>query len=98
MFVIGGTMTTQDFFAELDARIAKYDLLCHPFYKAWTGGELSREDLCEYGPEYFHHVDAFPSYLGEFAERSKQSSLGRAVLANREEEMGANGAPSHAEL
>jgi pyrroloquinoline-quinone synthase len=91
-------MTTQEFLCELDARIAKHDLLCHPFYKAWTAGELSHEDLREYGREYFHHVDAFPSYLSEFAERTDQSSLRRAVLANRDEELGTNGGPSHAEL
>ena len=91
-------MTTQEFLTELDVRIAKYDLLCHPFYKAWAAGELSLEDLREYGREYFHHVDAFPSYLSEFAARTEQVPLRRAVLANRDEEMGANGAPSHAEL
>lgn len=91
-------MTTQEFVTELDARIAKYDLLCHPFYKAWAAGELSREDLREYGREYYHHVDAFPSYLSEFAGRTGSISLRRAVLANRDEEIGADGAPSHAEL
>ena len=25
-----------DFFAALDARIARYDLLQHPFYQAWS--------------------------------------------------------------
>jgi pyrroloquinoline-quinone synthase len=98
MFVIGGTMTTQDFFAELDARIAKYDLLCHPFYKAWSAGELSREDLSAYGREYFRHVEAFPSYLDAFASRAETKPLRRAVLANRDEELGAAGSRAHAEL
>ena len=91
-------MTTQEFFTELDSRIAKYDLLCHPFYKAWSAGELTQEELRVYGREYFRHVEAFPSYLTAFAERSEAASLRRAVLANREEEMGANGSRSHAEL
>jgi pyrroloquinoline-quinone synthase len=91
-------MNTQEFLTELDGRIAKYDLLCHPFYKAWAAGELSREDLHVYGREYFHHVDAFPSYLSEFAERTASESLRRAVVANRDEELGVNGAPSHAAL
>src|SRR5262249_38115370 len=30
-----GFMDRQEFLQELDTRIAKYDLLCHPFYKAW---------------------------------------------------------------
>ncbi|PYV51057.1 MAG: TENA/THI-4 protein [Acidobacteria bacterium] len=62
-------MTTQEFFTGLDARIAKYDLLGHPFYKAWSVGELTREDLREYAQQYFQHVNAFPEYLQEFASR-----------------------------
>jgi len=91
-------MTTQEFFEQLDTRIAKYDLLCHPFYKAWGAGELSREDLQAYGREYFHHVEAFPSYLTEFASRLPQGSLRKAVLANRDEEIGGTVGRSHAEL
>lgn len=91
-------MTTQQFLAELDTRIAKYDLLCHPFYKAWSAGQLTREDLCEYGRRYYRHVDTFPGYLSSFAERVQSDSLRRAVLANRDEEVGANGDRSHAGL
>ena len=77
-------MTSQEFIQLLDARIAKYDLLCHPFYKAWSAGQLSREDLREYAREYFHHVEVFPSYLDEFAARLPHNHMRRAVLANRE--------------
>ena len=91
-------MTTQEFFDLLDARIAKYDLLCHPFYKAWAAGKLSREDLREYGLEYYRHVAAFPSYLEEFAARVPDRPLLRAVIANRDEENGADGSRPHAEL
>jgi|SRR5579864_730980 len=91
-------MTTQEFFEQLDTRIAKYDLLCHPFYKAWAAGELSRDDLRQYGREYYSHVEAFPSYLAEFGGRASDVALRRAVLANREDENGADGSPSHAEL
>jgi pyrroloquinoline-quinone synthase len=91
-------MTTQEFFEQLDARIAQYDLLCHPFYKAWAAGELTRGDLREYGREYYAHVEAFPSYLNEFAPRLADDMLRRAVLANRDEETGADGSTAHAEL
>ena len=91
-------MTTQEFFSELDARIAKYDLLCHPFYKAWSAGELTREDLSSYGRDYFRHVRSFPSYLDEFASRAEAGPMRRAVLANRDEELGAGGSRSHADL
>jgi pyrroloquinoline-quinone synthase len=91
-------MTTQEFFPELEARIAQYDLLCHPFYKAWSAGALTREDLSGYGREYFRHVEAFPSYLDAFAARAEAAPMRRAVLANRDEELGTDGSPSHAEL
>jgi len=44
-------MNPKEFFQQLDACIAKYDLLCHPFYRAWAAGELTREDLQEYSRE-----------------------------------------------
>ena len=53
-------MDQLEFFRELDARVAKYDLLCHPFYKAWSEGQLTREDLREYALDYYEHVRAFP--------------------------------------
>ena len=81
-------MTTEQFFEQLDTRIAKYDLLCHPFYKAWSAGELTREDLREYARDYYHHVDAFPIYLAELGIRLDESELRQAVLANMADEKG----------
>ncbi len=96
-------MESHAFFSELDSRIAKYDLLCHPFYKAWSAGELTPEDLREYGKDYYHHVREFPTYLAEFAVRLEENDLRRAVLANLADEKGsADGSgestPEHAEL
>lgn len=91
-------MTSQEFIQQLDTRIAKYDLLCHPFYKAWSEGKLTRNDLREYAHAYYHHVDAFPSYLDDFAARLPHGHLRHAVLATRDEESGADGTRSHAEL
>jgi pyrroloquinoline-quinone synthase len=91
-------MTTKEFFEQMDARIAKYDLLCHPFYKAWSAGELTREDLREYGKDYFHQVAEFPEYLREFGARIEDDQLRRAVLVNREDEIGADGSRPHTEL
>jgi pyrroloquinoline-quinone synthase len=81
-------MTTEQFFKQLDTRIAKYDLLCHPFYQAWSAGELTREDLREYAQDYYHHVEAFPGYLAELGVRLEESELRRAVLANMADEKG----------
>jgi pyrroloquinoline-quinone synthase len=81
-------MNSTQFFEQLEASIAKYDLLCHPFYKAWAAGELTRGDLREYARHYYHHVEAFPSYLAELALRLDEGELRRAVLANMRDEKG----------
>ena len=95
-------MTIQEFFQQLDARIGQFDLLCHPFYKAWSAGELSRDDLREYARDYYHHVNAFPTYLAELSMRLEEGELRRAVLANLADEKGWDDAtgnnPEHAEL
>jgi len=84
-------MTTNEFFEQLEGRIAPYDLLCHPFYKAWAAGELSRDDLRGYAQDYYRHVDAFPSYLAAFGLRLEEGELRRAVLANMCDEKGVEG-------
>ena len=96
-------MSTQEFFEHLDSRIAKYDLLCHPFYKAWSAGKLTRDDLREYATDYYHHVEAFPTYLAELAARMDDCELRRAVLANMSDEKGmadgaGEGTAAHSEL
>jgi len=84
-------MNTTQFFERLEASIAQYDLLCHPFYRAWAAGELTREDLREYARQYYHHVEAFPCYLAELALRLDECDLRRAVLANMCDEKGVAG-------
>ncbi len=96
-------MDTKEFLAALDQCILKYDLLCHPFYKAWSAGELSRDDLRQYAEDYYHHVQAFPGYLAQLGIRLEEGELRRAVLANMADENGGENAfgepePSHAEL
>jgi pyrroloquinoline-quinone synthase len=75
-----------EFVQELDARIARFDLLCHPFYQAWSEGKLTTDDLREYSAEYYHHVAAFPTYLSAFHARLEDGELRRAVLRNLADE------------
>jgi pyrroloquinoline-quinone synthase len=87
----------------LEERIHPYDLFCHPFYKAWSAGELTRDDLREYAEGYYPHVEAFPGYLAQLGVRLEEGELRRAVLANMTDEKGGEdsfGEPerSHSEL
>jgi pyrroloquinoline-quinone synthase len=90
-------MESQQFFQQLDARIAKYDLLCHPFYQAWTAGQLTRNHLRDYAQQYYHHVQSFPTYLAELAMRLEDGELRRAVLANMADEQGLGNTPGESD-
>lgn len=96
-------MTTAKFLEHLEIRIARYDLLCHPFYRAWKAGKLTRDDLRQYAQNYYHHVEAFPSYLAALGLRLEEGELRRAVLQNMCDEKGVEGglgkfSVPHAEL
>lgn len=96
-------MEVSVFISRLEECIHKYDLLCHPFYQAWSAGKLTREELREYGENYYPHVAAFPTYLAQLGIRLEEGELRRAVLANMTDEKGgedAFGSPErpHAEL
>ena len=80
--------TNAEFWSRFEERVAPYDLLKHPFYQAWSKGELTRGDLREYAAEYWHHVAAFPTYLSALHSRLPDGEMRREVLRNLAEEEG----------
>lgn len=79
-------MNPKVFQSELDARVAPFDLLTHPFHQAWSAGSLSPEQLRAHALEYFHFIAAFPTFLSALHCRLTDGSLRRAVLRNLAEE------------
>ena len=57
----------------LDAARERWNLLEHPFYKRWSCGELSRDELAHYAGEYRHAVVA----LAETAAKSGSTEHAR---------------------
>lgn len=49
-----------DFKQVLDSKISNYDLLNHPFYRAWSAGELPVEALKCYAREYGAFISTLP--------------------------------------
>src|SRR5260370_5708347 len=88
------------FWSRFEERVAPFNLLQHPFYQAWSKGELTREDLREYAAEYWHHVSAFPTYLSALHSRLPDGEMRREVLRNLAEEEGvdAGTARPHSDL
>ena len=80
----------------LDSQIAAKHLLKHPFYLAWTRGELTVAALADYARQYYHHVAAFPTYLSAVHSRCDDQPTRKQLLNNLIDEEG--GSPSHPEL
>jgi pyrroloquinoline-quinone synthase len=81
---------------KIDAQIAARHLLTHPFYLAWTRGELSRDTLADYAGQYYQHVAAFPTYLSALHARCDDQPTRRHILQNLIDEEA--GAPNHPQL
>jgi pyrroloquinoline-quinone synthase len=79
-------MEISAFWNKVDQEIAKYDLLQHPFYQAWSAGDLTSRDLRFYAEQYFHQVSNFPTYLTSLHARLPEGTMRRDVLANAYEE------------
>jgi len=79
-------MEISAFWQKAGQEIAKYDLLKHPFYQAWTAGELTKEDLKFYAEQYYHQVSQFPAYLTALHCRLPEGAMRLDVLANAYEE------------
>jgi pyrroloquinoline-quinone synthase len=80
----------------LDEQIAARHLLTHPFYLAWTRGELRKETLADYAGQYYQHVAAFPTYLSAVHARCDDQPTRRQILANLIDEEA--GEPNHPQL
>jgi pyrroloquinoline-quinone synthase len=80
----------------IDQQIAAKHLLTHPFYLAWTRGELSIEALRDYATQYYHHVAAFPTYLSAVHARCEDQATRKQLLSNLIDEEA--GSPNHPEL
>jgi pyrroloquinoline-quinone synthase len=81
---------------KIDNDIAEKHLLKHPFYLAWTRGELSNEALTDYARQYYHHVAAFPTYLSAVHAKCDDQAIRKQILANLIDEEA--GSPNHSEL
>src|SRR5204862_361042 len=67
---------------KIDNDIAEKHLLKHPFYLAWTRGELSKEALADYARQYYHHVAAFPTYLSAVHANCNDQTTRKQLLNN----------------
>lgn len=86
----------EQYLNEIDNDITQKHLLKHPFYLAWTRGELSKEALADYAKQYYHHVAAFPTYLSAVHANCEDQPTRKQLLNNLIDEEA--GSPNHPEL
>jgi pyrroloquinoline-quinone synthase len=76
---------TSPFQEEVRSIIQERHLLGHPFYVAWSKGELSYEQLRQYAGQYMHHVLAEPTYLSAVHSNTPHfASDGKSDLSSRQ--------------
>jgi pyrroloquinoline-quinone synthase len=69
----------------IDAEIEKQSLLKHPFYRSWSEGKLTQENLAGYSMEYFQLVKVVPRMVSNVASFASPSLSG-PIRENMEEE------------
>ncbi|HYY86555.1 MAG TPA: iron-containing redox enzyme family protein [Nitrososphaeraceae archaeon] len=70
----------------IDQEVDKRSLLKHPFYKMWSNGELSIDDLQGYSLEYFQLVKMVPEMVNNILLKMGESKLRGLVEESQKEE------------
>jgi pyrroloquinoline-quinone synthase len=85
-----------DFIEKLNQELETMHLLKHPFYQAWSEGELKLATLQVYAKEYYPHVAAFPRYISSIHSKCADIKKRQVLLGNLLEEE--QGEENHPEL
>jgi pyrroloquinoline-quinone synthase len=82
--------------AQLDQLIQSRHLLKHPFYQAWSKGDVPLETLQQYAGQYYHFESNFPRYVAGVYAKETVPARRRILLDNLVDEEGRS--PTHPEL
>ena len=64
----------------IDEVVAARELQDHPFMLAWSGGDLSRDDLRAFAGQFFHLVDALPRCVSRIHASTADVRLRRPLV------------------
>lgn len=74
-----------EFWSNLEAVRARWNVLEHPFYQRWSAGELTRDELAVYSGQYRHAVQALADAAASTA-RAAEPELRTQLEAHATEE------------
>ena len=66
----------------LQAIITEYDLLKHPYYQAWSKGQLTQDMLQRYALQYYHQVEHFPRFISRVHSNCPEMKARQVLLEN----------------
>jgi len=81
---------------DLDREVRSRHLLKHPFYQAWSRGEVAVPVLQSYAGQYYHFESRFPRYVAATYAHLESPQDRRVLLENLVDEEGRD--PTHPEL
>lgn len=96
IFGLEGFAHMSEIVTSIQQQIAQRRLLDHPFYNAWSKGELTRDALRTYAAQYYHWVLAFPTWLSATHANADDLELRQEILENLIDEE--RGPDNHPEL
>ncbi len=73
---------TERTWSRIEEARERWNVLRHPFYRRWSAGELSSEELARYSGQYRHAVEA----IAKLSDSAARSAPERPELARHAEE------------
>lgn len=87
------------FLGQIQDSLRPFHLLSHPFYQAWTRGELSLPELRHYSVQYLPFVEAFPRFVSALHSHCEDKAARAEIFENLMDEEGRAGhSEPHPEL
>lgn len=62
--------------------ISEWHLLKHPFYQAWSNGELNKDILQRYAVQYYNQVQSFPRFISRVHTACPHIEARKVLLEN----------------
>lgn len=75
-------MKNQALFDSIEKTIGEKHMLNHPFYKTWSQGDLTKEELADYLAQYFYLEAAFPRFMSGLHARTLDENMRQKMLEN----------------
>ncbi len=75
-------VSTMQIIKQLNQIISEFHLLKHPFYQAWSNGELNKDILQKYAAQYYHQVKSFPRFISRVHTHCPEIDARKCLLEN----------------